>query len=315
MHSPTFMLELTINKEKYMFEVKKNELTLSDSFKFDVGLTPNYYRDEVANEFVKIPESFQVMDTTNNEPISNAIVGSQYNPDAYYKMIAVLSEAILKSNIYGEFHVQDSLFDGKGKFVREIRFPNLTITPKTRKVGDIIEFRIRFRTSLDGSWMHLLEIAPIRLACLNGQTSAIHKLMFANKHTSGFSVDTLRINIQSGIETFQSMGSWFESLSNREISESNVREILNTTLFKNQVKAKADLDKNKTYNWMINQFYQESKNLGMTMYACYNMLTHWASHTPHELRTKSTRVHQRQYDDNQKVLFVLKSPVWNNYMN
>ena len=298
-----------------MFEVKKNDLALNDMFKFDVGLTPNYYHDAVANNFVKIPDSYQVMDTTNNEPIQDAVVGKIYTPEAYTKMVDVTSEAIIKSNIGSDFEVHDSMYDGKGKFVREISFPNLTITPKTKKVGDIIEFRIRFRTSLDGSWMHLLEIAPLRLACLNGMTSASHKLMFANKHTSGFSVDTLRVNIQSGIETFQSMGSWFESLSNREISESDVKAILNNTLFKKQAKAKIELDKNKTYNWMINQFYQESSILGLNMWSLYNTLTHWATHTPEQLRTKNTRVHQRQYDDNQKVLYVLKSPIWNSYMN
>jgi len=298
-----------------MFEVKRNDLALNDMFKFDVGLTPNYYHDAVANDFVKIPDSYQVMDTTNNEPIQDAVVGKAYSPEAYKKMVEVTTEAIIKSGIASDFEVYDSMYDGKGKFVREVTFPNLTITPKTRKVGDIISYRLRFRTSLDGSWMHLLEICPLRLACLNGMTSPFHKLMFANKHTSGFNVDTLRVNIQSGIETFQSMGSWFESLSNREISESDVKAILNNTLFKKQAKAKIELDKNKTYNWMINQFYQESKDLGMNMWSLYNTLTHWSTHVPAELRTKNTRVHQRQYDDNQKVLYVLKSPIWNSYMN
>ena len=59
---------------------------------------------------------------------------------------------------------------------------------------------------------------------------------------------------------------------------------------------------------MMEQFLKETKDLGMTMWAVYNMLTHYATHTP--LRRSNTPLHSRVVTDQQQIMMVMRSPQW-----
>ena len=148
------------------------------------------------------------------------------------------------------------------------------------------------RSSLDGSWVHSLQILPIRLLCSNGMVGvdSNYKLIFNFKHTTGFTADMIRDKVLIGQESFQSLQTWFESLSNAEVTTDDVKALLKQTLFKKQAQKDAELKENKTFNWMMEQFLRETKDLGMTMWAVYNMLTHYATHTP--LRRSNTPIAQ-----------------------
>jgi hypothetical protein len=220
------------------------------------------------------------------------------------------NEGLVRANLDTGCVVKDAMYEGGAKFVRTISYPNITIEPKTRKVGDIIRFEIVFRTSLDGSWVHSLQILPIRLLCSNGMVGvdSNYKLIFNFKHTTGFNPSVIRDKVMIGQESFQEMQTWFESLSNAEVTTDDVKALLKQTLFKKQAQKDAELKENKTFNWMMEQFLRETKDLGMTMWAVYNMLTHYATHTP--LRRSNTPIHSRVVTDQQQIMMVMRSPQW-----
>ena len=310
-------------------EQTTNPLALDDKYKFDVGLKPIfYYQKQIDGEqregvvfqdadgytldgvYKEIPDHYQVWDTTNQRPIPKGVVGSKYHPTAIYELIDNFNEGLVKANLDTGCLVKDAMYEGGAKFVRTISYPNITIEPKTRKVGDIIRFEIVFRTSLDGSWVHSLQILPIRLLCLNGMVGvdSNYKLIFNFKHTTGFNPSVIRDKVMIGQESFQEMQTWFESLSNAEVTTDDVKALLKHTLFKKQAQKDAELKENKTFNWMMEQFLKETKDLGMTMWAVYNMLTHYATHTP--LRRSNTPLHSRVVTDQQQIMMVMRSPQW-----
>ena len=310
-------------------EQTTNPLALDDKYKFDVGLEPIYYFSKEINgeqkdgavlkdaegnfiegTFKEIPDHYQVWDTTNQRPIPKGVVGSKYHPTAIYKLIDYFNEGLVKADLDTGCVVKDAMYEGGAKFVRTLSYPNITIEPKTRKVGDIIRFEIVFRTSLDGSWVHSLQILPIRLLCLNGMVGvdSNYKLIFNFKHTTGFNPSVIRDKVMIGQESFQEMQTWFESLSNAEVTADDVKALLKQTLFKKQAQKDAELKENKTFNWMMEQFLRETKDLGMTMWAVYNMLTHYATHTP--LRRSNTPIHSRVVTDQQQIMMVMRSPQW-----
>ena len=306
-----------------------NPLALDDKYKFDVGLQPVYYfskeidgkqkdgavlKDAEGNliegTYKEIPNYSQVWDTTNERPIPNGVVGSKYHPTAYHELVDRCSEGLVKANLDTGCVVKDAMHEGGAKFVRTISYPNITIEPKTRKEGDIIRFEIVLRSSLDGSWVHSLQILPIRLLCSNGMVGvdSNYKLIFNFKHTTGFTAEMIRDKVLIGQESFQEMSQWFEALSNAEVTTSDVKSLLKQTLFKKQAQKDAELKENKTFNWMMEQFLKETKDLGMTMWAVYNMLTHYATHTP--LRRSNTPLHSRVVTDQQQIMMVMRSPQW-----
>jgi len=310
-------------------EQTTNPLALDDKYKFDVGLKPIfYYQKQIDGEqkdgivfqdadgytidgvYKEIPNYSQVWDTTNERPIPNGVVGSKYHPTAYHELVDRCSEGLAKANLDTGCIVKDAMHEGGAKFVRTISYPNITIEPKTRKEGDIIRFEIVLRSSLDGSWVHSLQILPIRLLCSNGMVGvdSNYKLIFNFKHTTGFTAEMIRDKVLIGQESFQEMSQWFEALSNAEVTTSDVKSLLKQTLFKKQAQKDAELKENKTFNWMMEQFLKETKDLGMTMWAVYNMLTNYATHVP--LRKSNTPVHRRVVTDQQQIMMVMRSPQW-----
>jgi len=293
-----------------------NPLALDDKYKFDVGLRPIFNQfvedthDENRDIYKEIDGYSQVWDTTNDKPIPAGVVGSKYHPTAYHELVDRCSEGLVKANLDTGCIVKDAMHEGGAKFVRTISYPNITIEPKTRKQGDIIRFEVVLRSSLDGSWVHSLQILPIRLLCSNGMVGvdSNYKLIFNFKHTTGFTADMIRDKVLIGQESFQEMKPWFESLSNAEVTTDDVKSLLKQTLFKKQAQKDAELKENKTFNWMMEQFLRETKDLGMTMWSVYNMLTAYATHTP--LRRSNTPIHSRVVTDQQQIMMVMRSPQW-----
>lgn len=260
--------------------------------------------------FEEVKTHFQMWDTTNDRPIPKCINGTKHFGTAYHELLEPLNEGLVSANLDKGCLVKDAIYDSGAKFVRKISYPNITIEPKTRKEGDIIRFEIVLRSSLDGSWVHSLQILPIRLLCSNGMVGvdSNYKLIFNFKHTTGFNPSVIRDKVLIGQESFQEMKPWFESLSNAEVTTDDVKSLLKQTLFKKQVQRDAELKENKTFNWMMEQFLKETKDLGMTMWSVYNMLTAYATHTP--LARSNTPLHSRVVTDQQQIMMVMRSPQW-----
>ena len=285
-------------------------LPLADEMRFKLGLKRVGTEDKDGKFQVFEGEQYMVMDITNDEPIW--VVGGKFSvKDAeYYKAVDVTTEALIKLGMHDKCKVSDQMLEGKRKFIRKFVFDDITMTPNTRKVGDIIRYTVILRTSLDGSWVTSIQIYPERLACLNGMTAVMEdmKLVYRWKHTAGFNVQNLQRAFEVGIDTFQSMKPWFETLNSKEISIDDFKTLLKQTMFKKQAEKDSDLKNNKAFNWMIDQLVRESRDLGMTMYAVYNTLTHYSTHTP--LRQTNTQLHNRVVTDESQIAMIVRSPQW-----
>jgi len=76
----------------------------------------------------------------------------------------------------------------------------------------------------------------------------------------------------------------------------------------------------RLFNYLMHQFNAEKQELGSTMWAAYNALTHWATHTnvswtgsdgvERQTGKNSQNVHLVQRTRNDKVRDVITSPSW-----
>tara|TARA_X000001388_G_C2196963_1_gene109740 strand:- start:20 stop:931 length:912 start_codon:yes stop_codon:yes gene_type:complete len=285
-------------------------LPLEPRMRFDLGLKDLHTKGKDGSYQVFEGEQYMVMDITNDDPIW--VVGGKFSvKDAeYYKAVDVTTEALIKLGLHDQCKVTDQMYEGKRKFIRRFTFDDITITPDTRKVGDVVRYTVILRTSLDGSWVTSIQVYPERLACLNGQTAVMEdmKLVHRWKHTAGFNVQNLQRAFEVGIDTFQSMKPWFETLNSKEISMYDFKTLLKQTMFKKQAEKDSSLKDNKAYNWMIDQLVRESRDLGLTMYAVYNTLTNYSTHTP--LRQTNTQLHNRVVTDESQIAMIVRSPQW-----
>jgi hypothetical protein len=65
----------------------------------------------------------------------------------------------------------------------------------------------------------------------------------------------------------------------------------------------------KRLNWLIERFREERPELGETMWAAYNALTHYATHLPMTQERNANR-EMTQTKRNNEVRAVIASPSW-----
>jgi hypothetical protein len=97
------------------------------------------------------------------------------------------------------------------------------------------------------------------------------------------------------------------SLTNRQFSDILKESICR----KNTEAAKTDerLSVNeRRLNYMLERFNEEKRELGSTLWAGYNALTHWATHLPD---TRATgRNERKMYTRNEQVRAIVGGPSW-----
>ena len=149
---------------------------------------------------------------------------------------------------------------------------------------DKVLSRIDIYNSCDMSWSFQVFSGAYRNLCQNtmvfGGQKAYHQVA---KHTRNLSTTALMTKAQIGLEHWTSQS---EQMTKWNVSRMNIDqfgEILKQTICKkNSKSAKANLVNpvNETkLNYLLDRFEKETPDLGLTMWAGYNALTHWATHT------------------------------------
>jgi len=208
------------------------------------------------------------------------------------------TEKLLDSNLgSGALEVIDQTWDNGAKARRTIHF----LDHKTEvKNNDNICLRSDIFNSIDGSWAFQTFTGAFRSLCLNTLVFGGQKFYHERrKHTSGLNVNSALSKISNTLDIYTNQSDKFKKWSNAKVTDAQVIQLLANTVAKKESKTVATLDlhdimgddvyKKDVYNkdlvntnlcdYLYYRYQQEQGSLGQTLWALYNAVTHWSTHT------------------------------------
>ena len=178
--------------------------------------------------------------------------------------------------------VKDQLYKGGLQAHRTIFFHDLETTVSNNK--DKVLSRIDIFNSCDMSWSFQVFSGAYRDLCRNtlvfGGQKAYHQQA---KHTRNLSTTALMTKASIGLEFWNNQKETMLNWRAKDMSLEQFGQILKQTICKKKTKS-AELNLtnpvNETkLNYLLDRFEKETPDLGKTMWAGYNALTHWSTHT------------------------------------
>ena len=178
--------------------------------------------------------------------------------------------------------VKDQLYKGGLQAHRTIFFHDLETTVSNNK--DKVLSRIDIFNSCDMSWSFQVFSGAYRDLCRNtlvfGGQKAYHQQA---KHTRNLSTTALMTKASIGLEFWNNQKDTMLNWRAKDMSLEQFGNILKQTICKKKSKS-AELNLtnpvNETkLNYLLDRFEKETPDLGKTMWAGYNALTHWSTHT------------------------------------
>ena len=178
--------------------------------------------------------------------------------------------------------VKDQLYKDGLQAHRTIFFHDLETTVSNNK--DKVLSRIDIFNSCDMSWSFQVFSGAYRDLCRNtlvfGGQKAYHQQA---KHTRNLSTTALMTKASIGLEFWNNQKETMLNWRAKDMSLEQFGQILKQTICKKRSKS-AELNLtnpiNETkLNYLLDRFEKETPDLGKTMWAGYNALTHWATHT------------------------------------
>jgi hypothetical protein len=210
--------------------------------------------------------------------------------------------------------VVDRIYEEGARVHRTIYFHDLQARSKTLAGDDdVVRCRMDMFNSVDMSWALQIFSGAYRDLCRNtlvfGGEKAYHQRKVHRGHVSAEAMigkATMGLSMWSGQK--EQMMRWRNaSLTNRQFSDILKESICR----KNTEAAKTDerLSVNeRRLNYMLERFNEEKRELGSTLWAGYNALTHWATHLPD---TRATgRNERKMYTRNEQVRAIVGGPSW-----
>ena len=149
---------------------------------------------------------------------------------------------------------------------------------------DKVLCRIDIFNSCDMSWSFQVFSGAYRDLCRNtmvfGGQKSYHQIA---KHTRNLSTTALMTKASIGLEHLTSQSDQMDKWSTTPMNIEQFCNVLKETICKKKGKS-AELNLtnpvNETkLNYLLDRFEKETPNLGNTMWAGYNALTHWSTHT------------------------------------
>lgn len=178
--------------------------------------------------------------------------------------------------------IKDQLYKDGLQAHRTIFFHDLETTVSNNK--DKVLSRIDIFNSCDMSWSFQVFSGAYRDLCRNtlvfGGQKAYHQQA---KHTRNLSTTALMTKASIGLEFWNNQKDTMLNWRAKDMSLEQFGQILKQTICKKKSKS-AELNLtnpvNETkLNYLLDRFEKETPDLGKTMWAGYNALTHWATHT------------------------------------
>ena len=233
-----------------------------------------------------------------------AIHGGRYTLNTHADLVAKTDAVLQESGLdLDHIRVKDRVFENGCKFLREITFPNLVVTPQ---VGDTVEFRISMRNSYDGRWQFGLDAGARRLICLNGMTIAeLGSVSSRKRHTTTFNLDAEARMLGNALEAFRDSEGVWRTWAERTVTEERVKHLWESTLARTPTPSNPVATSGKLMDRLINNWNTQSRTMGSTAWTAYNVATAWATHA----ETKGL-MHDVQMRRDDQVSQMVSSEAW-----
>ena len=277
---------------------------LNDMSLFDFGVEPvsmHYFHNDTEH---KIDGKMAVIRSDTGDFMGNHSNKYKLVPhiDLYRKhTIKLLESDIGKS----EVQVIDQLWDKGAKTRRTVHFLDHTMKVKD---GDEVCLRSDIFNSIDGAWSFQTFTGAYRSLCLNTLVFGGQKFYHERrKHTSGLNVGSALSKIANTLDVFTNQTEKFQLWSNAKLTDKQVALFLAHSICKKDSKtvetlgAIADtttidtkLINTRLSDYLLYRYEQEQSSLGKTIWALYNALTHWSTHTDETYETMNDKGELRE---------------------
>ena len=230
----------------------------------------------------------------------------------FAKQAALLTDSALPTD---NVSVVDRIY-GNGKRVhRTVTFNDLNTNTRTRTGQiDSVKCRMDIFNSVDLSWAFQVFSGAYRDLCRNSLVFGGQKSYHQRKiHKGHIDVDAMMKKAEVGLDMWTNQRDQMEVWQNSHCSEFDLLRMLKATICRKNTRA-AKLDENlaineRKLNWLLERFKEETPELGATLWAAYNALTHYSTHLPNIQARNSNRelVATRRADE---VRTVIESDFW-----
>ena len=214
--------------------------------------------------------------------------------------------------------VVDRLYEDGKKAHRTVYFIDHKHDINSRSIDDAVVPRIDIYNSVDMSWAFQIFSGAYRDLCRNslvfGGQKAYHQ---KRKHTRGLDVPAMIGKSVLSLEMFDAQRDLMNNWARTRLDAESFAHILRNTLCKKPEKKSADYVRpesrpvnEKLLEYLLEQFFEESKELGETVWAGYNALTHWSTHTIEARGKENQKQHDIRRKRQDEVRDVITSPDW-----
>ena len=217
-------------------------------------------------------------------------VSESYNLVSHDKLFEQQADVLFGSDLPtdGNVEVVDRLYDAGTRAHRTIYFHDLAAGISDGR--DVVRCRIDVFNSVDMSWAFQVFSGAYRDLCRNtlvfGGSKAYQQKA---KHTANLSVDGMMTKAALGLAGWSGQVDQMRVWQNTEMTRDMFAFILSKTLCRKQNHATdAGLVNpvNETkLNYLLQLYQDDVAELGNTAWTAYNALTHWSTHTNHQVTT------------------------------
>ena len=210
--------------------------------------------------------------------------------------------------------VVDRIFEEGARVHRTIYFHDLKSQSVTRGgEADVVRCRMDMFNSVDMSWALQIFSGAYRDLCRNTLVFGGEKAYHQRKiHRGAVSPEAMIAKATMGLSMWQDQRDVMDRWRNSPLTDRQFADILKETICRKNTKA-AETDERlsvneRRLNWLLERFEEERRELGQTLWAGYNALTHWATHLP-DAHDRG-RAERKRYTRNEQVRQIVDGPSW-----
>jgi hypothetical protein len=227
-------------------------------------------------------------------------------------LMAEQADVVQRSELpLGNVEVIDRIFEEGVRVHRTILFHDLT--SRIGSGSDVVRCRLDMFNSVDKSWAFQIFSGAYRDLCRNtlvfGGEKAYHQ---KKKHVGSMSTEAMTHKAVMGLDMWSNQSEQMKLWQQAKMTDRQFTDILKETICRKNTKA-AELEESvsineRKLNYLLERFAEEKRELGQTMWAAYNALTHWATHLPDA--QERGRAEKKRFDRNGAVRGIIEGPAW-----
>ena len=237
----------------------------------------------------------------------------------FHALMNVATGALIDTRPIGKSYAlvpHDKLFEEQARQLGESDLPtdNVTVLDRIFHHGNRVRCRMDIFNSVDLSWAFQVFSGAYRDLCRNTLVFGGEKSYQQRKvHRGTLSPEAMIAKATNGLEMWHGQRDTMDRWRGTSLTERQFADILKETIcYKKTAAAENDerlAVNEKRLNWLIERFREERPELGETMWAAYNALTHYATHLP-MIRNDNANREMTQTRRNNEVRAVIASPSW-----